>query len=46
LRSAWDVVKGIREGKEGVTGLENVGTEEYVTLKPIRVGDKDAEEEK
>jgi hypothetical protein len=44
LRSAWDVVKGIREGKEGATGLESVGTEEYVTLKPIRAGSQDEEE--
>jgi oxygen-dependent protoporphyrinogen oxidase len=44
LRSAWDVVKGIREGKEGATGLESVGNEEYVTLKPIRVGSQDEEE--
>lgn len=36
LRSAWDVVKGIREGTDG-TGLEHVGNEEYVKLKPVRV---------
>lgn len=37
LRSAWDVVKGLREGKDG-TGLEKVGNEEFVRLKPVRPG--------
>lgn len=36
LRSAWDVVKGVRQGRDA-TGLENVGSEEYVRVKPVRV---------
>ena len=46
LRSAWDVVKGIREGREGATGLENVGTEEFVMMKPVRVDAREEKEEK
>ncbi|KAK0262283.1 hypothetical protein B0A54_05230 [Friedmanniomyces endolithicus] len=37
LRSAWDVVRSIRDGRDG-TGLEQVGTSEYVRLKPRRPG--------
>lgn len=36
LRSAWDVVKGVREGKDG-TGLEGVGSEEYVKMLPPHI---------
>ena len=35
LRSAWDVVRSLRDSKTG-TGLEHVGTNEYVRLKPVR----------
>lgn len=37
LRSAWDVVRSLRDGRNG-TGLEHVGANEYVRLKPIRGG--------
>jgi len=37
LRSAWDVVRSIRDGRDG-TGLEQVGTSEYVRVKPRRPG--------
>lgn len=40
LRSAWDVVRSLKEGKDG-TGLEHIGTNEYVRLKPIRAGQKE-----
>jgi len=40
LRSAYDVVKGLKAGREGTTGLEHVGTTEYVRLKPVRAGRK------
>jgi oxygen-dependent protoporphyrinogen oxidase len=43
LRSAWDVVQGLRDGSAG-TGLEHIGTNEYVRLKPIRPGQKPDEE--
>lgn len=45
LRSAWDVVRSLREGRDG-TGLEHVGTNEYVRIKPqaMRLG-KDGQEE-
>jgi protoporphyrinogen/coproporphyrinogen III oxidase len=33
LRSAFDVVRGLAHGRDG-TGLEHVGREEYVRLKP------------
>lgn len=42
LRSAWDVVKSVREGRDA-TGLEAVGSEEYVKLRPIRVGQDEKE---
>lgn len=45
LRSAWDVVKGLKEGKQGATGLEQVGNEEFVKLKPVRVGKEGEERE-
>lgn len=37
LRSAYDVVRGLKAGRDG-TGLEHVGTDEYVRLKPVRPG--------
>jgi protoporphyrinogen/coproporphyrinogen III oxidase len=40
LRSAWEVARALRDGKSG-TGLEHVGTDEYVRLKPIRPGQRD-----
>ena len=43
LRSAWEVARSLRDGKDG-TGLEHIGTSEYVRLKPIRPGQK-AEEQ-
>jgi oxygen-dependent protoporphyrinogen oxidase len=43
LRSAWDVVQALKDGKDG-TGLEHVGTTEYVRLKPIRPGEKGEEQ--
>ena len=43
LRSAWDVVRGLKEGRSG-TGLEHVGSNEYVRLKPMRPGQQEAEE--
>lgn len=43
LRSAYDVVRGLKAGRDG-TGLEQVGTTEYVRLKPVKVGKK-AEEQ-
>lgn len=42
LRSAFDVVRSLRDGKDG-TGLEHIGTNEYVRLKPIRAGAKTEE---
>ncbi|KAM0718188.1 hypothetical protein Q7P37_006520 [Cladosporium fusiforme] len=42
LRSAWDVVKGLRDGRDA-TGLEMVGSEEYVKLRPVRI-DRDGKE--
>lgn len=33
LRSAWDVAQNLKGGKEG-TGLEHVGTNEYIRIKP------------
>lgn len=44
LRSAWEVVRNIKKGKDG-TGLEHIGTTEYVRLKPIRPGQKAEEDE-
>ena len=41
LRSAWDVVRSLRVGNHG-TGLEQVGTDKYVRLKP---GGKVADDE-
>ncbi|TKA49316.1 hypothetical protein B0A55_13381, partial [Friedmanniomyces simplex] len=38
LRSAWDVVRSIRDGRDG-TGLEQVWTSEYVRLKARRPGE-------
>ena len=35
LRSAYDVARGLKEGKAG-TGLEDVGTTEYVRLLPVQ----------
>lgn len=35
LRSAWDVVKGLKVGRDG-TGLEQVGRDEWVRIKPVR----------
>ena len=35
LRSAWDVVQGIKEGKQG-TGLEHVGSDEYERIKSVK----------
>ncbi|OQN99839.1 hypothetical protein B0A48_14609 [Cryoendolithus antarcticus] len=35
LRSAYDVVKGLRDGRDG-TGLEQIGRDEYVRLRPVR----------
>lgn len=32
LRSAWDVVRGLKNGKDG-TGLEHIGTTEYTRVK-------------
>lgn len=43
LRSAWDVVQALKTGKDG-TGLEHVGTSEYVRLKPIKPGEKPDEQ--
>lgn len=37
LRSAWDVVQSLKTGKDG-TGLEHVGTTEYVRMKPVQPG--------
>lgn len=37
LRSAWDVVKGIKEGRSDATGLENVGTKDFVTMTPEKL---------
>ncbi|KAK3669627.1 oxygen-dependent protoporphyrinogen oxidase [Recurvomyces mirabilis] len=37
LRSAWDVVQSLRSGMDG-TGLEHVGTTDFVRLKPVRPG--------
>lgn len=37
LRSAWDVARSLKEGRDG-TGLEHVGTSEYIRLKPTRPG--------
>jgi len=37
LRSAWDVVRSIKDRRDG-TGLEHVGRDEYVRLKPARPG--------
>ena len=39
LRSAWEVARSLKNGKEG-TGLEHVGASDYVRLKPIRPGQK------
>lgn len=39
LRSAWDVVRGLRDGRQG-TGLEHVGSTEYVRLKPVKPGQR------
>jgi len=44
LRSAWDVVEGLKDGKAR-TGLEYVGTTEYVRLKPVRRGQKQEQDE-
>ncbi|KAK3687109.1 oxygen-dependent protoporphyrinogen oxidase [Vermiconidia calcicola] len=43
LRSAWEVVQGISRGRDG-TGLEHIGSNEYVRLKPIRPGTKKEDE--
>lgn len=43
LRSAWEVARSLRDGKDG-TGLEHVGTSEYVRLKPIKPGRKTEDE--
>ncbi|KAK5131157.1 hypothetical protein LTR08_001243 [Meristemomyces frigidus] len=37
LRSAYDVAGGLKEGRDG-TGLEHIGTTEYVRLKQVRPG--------
>ncbi|EMC95737.1 hypothetical protein BAUCODRAFT_71155 [Baudoinia panamericana UAMH 10762] len=37
LRSAWDAARSLKEGREG-TGLEHIGTKDYVRIKPIRPG--------
>jgi oxygen-dependent protoporphyrinogen oxidase len=42
LRSAYEVVKSLRDRREG-TGLENVGTQDFVRLKPVRAGDREVE---
>ncbi|KAK5168950.1 oxygen-dependent protoporphyrinogen oxidase [Saxophila tyrrhenica] len=44
LRSAWDVVRSMKEGRYG-TGLEHIGTNEYVRLKPIRPGQSTEQEQ-
>jgi len=35
LRSAWEVARSLKNGKDG-TGLEHIGSNEYVRLKPIK----------
>lgn len=42
LRSAWDVARGLKEGRAG-TGLEHIGTNEYVRLKPMGPGQEPEE---
>ncbi|KAK5114462.1 hypothetical protein LTR62_002397 [Meristemomyces frigidus] len=43
LRSAWDVVQGLRKGVDG-TGLEHIGTTEYVRLKAVKPGQREGDE--
>lgn len=38
IRSAWEVVQGLKE-RPRATGLEHVGTEEYVRLKRLQLDD-------
>ncbi|KAK5710663.1 oxygen-dependent protoporphyrinogen oxidase [Elasticomyces elasticus] len=38
LRSAWDVVRSIKDNRDG-TGLEKVGTDEWVRIKAVKPGD-------
>ena len=42
LRSAYEVVKGLKTGKNG-TGLEHVGNEQYVRIKAVRASQKNEE---
>lgn len=37
LRTAWDVARSLKAGTDG-TGLEHIGSNEYVRLKPMRPG--------
>ena len=39
LRSAWDVARSLSKNRDG-TGLEHVGTEDYVRLKAVKAGGK------
>ena len=41
VRSAWEVVQGLKEGRQG-TGLEHVGSNEYVRLKNVDPSKTDA----
>ena len=43
LRSAWEVVQSLKDGKDG-TGLEHVGPSEYVRIKPVRRGVENKDE--
>ncbi|KAK5743445.1 oxygen-dependent protoporphyrinogen oxidase [Elasticomyces elasticus] len=38
LRSAWDVVRSIKDNRDG-TGLEKVATDEWVRIKAVKPGD-------
>lgn len=40
IRSAWEVVRGLREGK-AATGLENVGTTDFVRMMPVQAAKKE-----
>lgn len=40
LRSAWEIVRSIKDGTSG-TGLEHIGTNEYVRMKPKKPGESD-----
>ena len=42
LRSAWDVARNLKAGRSG-TGLEHVGTTDFVRLKPVMAGQKEEE---